>query len=71
MRQVLDFLVGKKTYIMIVVDALDQLGVALGWWDEAKIRYIVEFALTAGFLRAGVNSSAPVPISFMSTGKLQ
>jgi hypothetical protein len=71
MRQILDFLVGKKTYIMIVVDALDQLGVALGWWEEARIREIFEAALTLGFLRAGVNSSAPVPVSFISKGLLK
>jgi hypothetical protein len=70
MRQILDFLVGKKTYVMIGVDALDQLGIALGWWEEAKIRTIVEFVLTAGFLRAGINTSAPVPIPFISKGKL-
>jgi hypothetical protein len=55
---------------MIGVDALDQLGIALGWWEEAKIRTIVEFVLTAGFLRAGINTSAPVPIPFISKGKL-
>lgn len=71
MRQILDFLVGKKTYIMIGVDALDQLGVALGWWDSARIREIVEAALTLGFLRAGVNSSAPAPVSFISKGLLK
>jgi hypothetical protein len=71
MRQVLDFLVGKKTYIMIVVGALDQLGIALGWWDEARIREIVEAAFTLGFLRAGVNSSAPSPVPFISKGLLK
>ncbi len=70
MREILDFLVGKKTYVMIVVDALDQIGVAQGWWDSAQIRHIVEAALTLGFLRAGVNSSAPVPVPFISAGKL-
>lgn len=71
MRVILDFLVGKKTYCTIAVDALDQLGIALGWWDEAKIRTIVEFVLTAGFLRAGINSSAPTPVSFISKGLLK
>lgn len=71
MREILDFLVGKKTYIMIGVDALDQLGIALQWWDEARIREIVEGALTLGFLRAGVNSSAPVPVPFISAGKVK
>ena len=71
MRQILDFLVGKKTYVMIVVDALDQVGIALGWWEEAQVRTIVEWALTAGFLRAGVNSSAPAPVPFISKGLLK
>ena len=69
MRQILDFLVGKKTYLMIVVDALDQVGIAQGWWEEARIREIIEGALTLGFLRAGVNTSAPAPIPFISMGK--
>ena len=71
MRQVLDFLVGKKTYIMIGIDALDQLGILWGWWEEAKLREIIEAALTVGFLRAGLNTSAPAPIPFVSKGKLQ
>lgn len=71
MRQVLDFLVGKKTYIMIAVDALDQLGVVQGWWEGARVREIVEMALTLGFLRAGVNSSAPAPVPFISKGVLK
>jgi hypothetical protein len=69
MREILDFLVGKKTYVMIAVDALDQVGIAMGWWEEAKLRNIVEFVLTAGFLRAGINSSAPTPVPFISMGK--
>ena len=71
MRQILDFLVGKKTYVMIVIDALDQVGIELGWWEEAKLRSIVEMALTLGFLRAGVNSSAPAPVPFISKGLLK
>jgi len=69
MREILNFLVGKKTYIMIGVDAIDQLGIAQGWWDEARIREIIEGALTLGFLRAGINTSSPKPIPFISTGK--
>ncbi len=65
MREILDFLVGKKTYVMIVIDAIDQIGIAQGWWEEAKLRHIIEGALTLGFLRAGVNSSAPTPVPFI------
>ena len=59
MMQILEFLRGKKTYIMIGVDALDQVGIALGWWEESRLREIVEFAFTMGFLRAGVEKSGP------------
>jgi hypothetical protein len=45
---------------MIIVDALDQVGVLHGWWDESRLREIVEFAFTMGFLRAGVAKSGPV-----------
>ena len=58
--QILEFLRGKKTYVMIAVDALDQIGVAQGWWDESRIREIAEFMFTAGFLRAGIEKSGPV-----------
>ena len=57
--QILEFLKGKKTYVMIVVDALDQVGVTQGWWDESRLREIVEFLFTAGFLRAGIEKSGP------------
>ena len=58
--QILEFLRGKKTYIMIAVDALDQVGIAQGWWEESRLREVVEFAFTMGFLRAGVEKSGPV-----------
>lgn len=69
MREILDFLVGKKTYIMIVVDALDQLGIAQGWWGEARMREILEGVLTGFAARAAINTSSPKPIPFISTGK--
>ena len=58
--QILEFLRGKKTYVMIAVDALDQVGVAQGWWEGSRIREVVEFMFTAGFLRAGIEKSGPV-----------
>lgn len=58
------FLAGKKTYVMIAVDALDQIGVAQGWWEGSRVREIVEAAFTAGFFRAGVTKSGPTqPVS--------
>lgn len=69
MRQILDFLVGKKTYMMIAVTALDSVGVQQGWWAEGGLRQVVEMALAAAFLRAGVNTSAAgTPVPFISTG---
>ena len=59
-EQVLTWLRGKKTYVMIAVDAIDQVGIAQGWWEESKLRAIAEFVLTVGFLRAGVQNSGPV-----------
>ena len=58
--QILEWLKGKKTYIMIGVDALDQIGVVQGWWDENRAREIAEFVFTAAFLRAGVEKSGPI-----------
>jgi len=69
MREILNFLVGKKTYIMIAIDALDAVGVLQGWWDEGKMRHIIELALTGAAYRAGINTSSPAPIPFISTGK--
>ena len=50
----LDWLKGKRTYIMILVDAIDQLGVYEGWWADSPLRYIAEFVLTGASLRAGL-----------------
>lgn len=58
--QIIEFLQGKKTYIMIGVAALDALGAAQGWWEENSVREIVEGALTFMFLRMGVTKSGPV-----------
>jgi len=50
----LDWFKGKKTYIMIAVDAVDQFGVVQGWWTDSPLRYIAEFVLTGGALRNGL-----------------
>ena len=60
--QVIDFLQGKKFYIMVAIDALDQVGVYQGWWDEHRIREIVEGLFTAFALRAGVAKSSSVTV---------
>lgn len=58
--QVLEWLKGKKTYIMIVVGAIDQIGVLQGYWDANHLREVVEGAFGLIFLRAGIASSGPV-----------
>lgn len=56
--QMIEWLQGKKTYIMILVDCVDQIGVQNGYWEANAIRHIVEFTFTAGFLRAGIDNAA-------------
>ena len=57
--QVIEWLKGKKTYIMILVGALDQIGVLYGYWEANHLREIAEATFGLAFLRAGVSSSAP------------
>lgn len=56
----LDWLNGKKTYLMAVVYGLDAMGSQLGWWAADSARSIIEQVLTIVFLRAGVTKSGPV-----------
>jgi hypothetical protein len=56
----MEWLRGKKTYIMIAVDAADQLGITLGWWPESRLREIFEFILTGTAVRLGIKSSGLV-----------
>lgn len=57
----LEWLEGKKTYIVIVITALFNLGVAFGWWvEDNNIVVFINTILGAfgfGFLRAGVTKS--------------
>ena len=53
------FLSGKKTYLMIVIDALDAFGVVQGWWDEHRMRTIVEGLLTGMAATAHITKSGP------------
>jgi len=56
----LAWLKGKRTYLMIMVDAIDQLGVYEGWWADSPLRYITEFALTGAAFRAGLPTAPKV-----------
>lgn len=57
--QISGWLRGKKTYIMILVGALDQVGVLYGYWEASHLREIAEATFGLAFLRAGVAASAP------------
>ena len=60
MQVFVDFINGKKTYIMIAVAAVDAVGAQLKWWEADSIRQIVEAMFTTIFLRMGVTKSGPV-----------
>ena len=49
-----DGLAGKKTYLMIAIAVIDQIGAAQGYWAASHMREIAEGALGAAALRAGV-----------------
>lgn len=63
MQAILDFLNGKKTYIVAILLAVFDVGVAFGWWtfDSAVIQAVNALlaAFGLGFLRAGVTKSGP------------
>ena len=63
MQDIMSWLDGKKTYIVIVVTAVFNIGVAAGWWpvDGAVYQIInaILIALGIGALRAGVTKSGP------------
>jgi hypothetical protein len=44
---------------MILVGALDQVGVLYGYWEASHLREIAEATFGLAFLRAGVAASAP------------
>lgn len=54
------WLAGKKTYLMIVIGALDQYGALQGWWTSDEFRQLIEATLGLTFLRMGVTASGPV-----------
>ena len=55
-----EWLSGKRTYIAIVVAAVDQIGALQGWWAPEGLRQLTELALYGTFLRMGVTASGPV-----------
>ena len=60
MRKVLDFLAGKKTYILAVIAGIDVAGSQLGFWEANHVREAAEAILGVVFLRAGVDKSGPI-----------
>ena len=61
MKKILDTLSGKKTYIVAVLAAIFNMGVAFGWWaTDSQVIITINSILAAcglGFLRAGVTKS--------------
>ena len=45
---------GWKTYLMIVITVVDQIGAQKGLWAADQLRELIEIALGAAALRAGV-----------------
>ncbi len=63
MQAILDWLSGRKTYIVAILTAIFDVGCAVGWWTfDNQIVVAVNGLLAAfglGFLRAGVSKSGP------------
>lgn len=56
------FLSGKKTYVMLVVDFVDGVGVLQGWWEPSTLRHYIEGFLTSVAVTAHVTKSG-VPVN--------
>ena len=54
------FLSGKKTIITAVLAGVDLMGAQLGWWEEGRIRNILEGVLVIIFNRLGTQKSEPI-----------
>ena len=61
MSGIIEWLSGKKTYIVVVVAAIYNLGIAFGWFTADNDRVVAVNSVLAafgmGFLRAGVAKS--------------
>ena len=59
MSKLLDFLAGKKTYIIVVIGAVLNVAVAFGWVSPDNLEQInaVLVALGLGAIRAGISKS--------------
>lgn len=61
MQSILNWLTGKKTYIVAILAAIFNVGVTLGWWAaDNQIVILINTILGSfglAFLRAGVTKS--------------
>ena len=62
MKTILEFLEGKKTYIVAFLFGVFNIGLAMGWWTADNQIIVTINSLLAmlgfGFLRAGVKTEA-------------
>ena len=62
---ILEWLQGKKTYIIIIIGALFNVGIAAGWWSmDSPIWELINTILVflgIGAIRSGVKSEASKP----------
>jgi hypothetical protein len=63
MQKIIDFLSGKKTYIILIITVLFNLGVLQGWWAADNATWASIDALLVGLLggsvRAAITKSTP------------
>ena len=57
---IIQAIAGYKTYFIATAAAVDAFGSYLGYWDENRMREIVESLFTIIFLRTGIQKSGPV-----------
>lgn len=63
MQKVIDFLSGKKTYILLFIGLVFNFGVAQGWWAQDNTTWqsvdIILGAFLGGSVRAAITKSNP------------
>jgi len=63
MQKVLDFLSGKKSYLLLLIAVIFNVGILQGWWasDNATWQSIdtLLVALLGGSFRAAITKSSP------------